>query len=78
MTDFFDPRCTGKTAFATKGGLPAPVLPAPLSWMVAPYTALTRRGRTFGAAILIPVTNAIEALNSKLRRAVRIRDLFPG
>jgi putative transposase len=27
---------------------------------------------------LIPVTNAIEALNSKLRRAVRTRGHFPG
>lgn len=29
-------------------------------------------------ASLIPVTNAIEALNSKLRRAVRTRGHFPG
>ena len=28
--------------------------------------------------ILIPVTNAIEALNSKLRRAVRTRGHFPS
>ena len=28
-------------------------------------------------AILIPVTNAIEALNAKLRRAVKIRGHFP-
>lgn len=34
-------------------------------------------GRDFGTAILIPVTNAIEALNSKLRRAVRARGHFP-
>ena len=31
-----------------------------------------------GTGILIPVTNAIEALNSKLRRAVRTRGHFPG
>ena len=31
-----------------------------------------------GTAIFIPVTNAIEALNSKLRRAVRTRGHFPG
>ena len=31
-----------------------------------------------GTAIYIPVTNAIEALNSKLRRAVRTRGHFPG
>jgi len=30
-----------------------------------------------GTAIYIPVTNAIEALNSKLRRAVRARGHFP-
>jgi putative transposase len=31
-----------------------------------------------GTAIFIPVTNAIEALNSKLRRAVRTRGHFPS
>jgi len=31
-----------------------------------------------GTAIFIPVTNAIEALNSKLRRAVRARGHFPS
>jgi hypothetical protein len=31
-----------------------------------------------GSALLIPVTNAIEALNSKLRRAVRTRGHFPS
>jgi len=31
-----------------------------------------------GTAILIPVTNAIEALNSKLPRAVRTRGHFPS
>jgi putative transposase len=31
-----------------------------------------------GAGTLIPVTNAIEALNSKLRRAVRTRGHFPN
>ena len=34
--------------------------------------------REIGTAILIPVTNAIEALNSKLRRAVRTRGHFPN
>lgn len=46
--------------------------------MVAPYATTARRGRNFGTAIFIPVTNAIEALNSKLRRAVRTRGHFPG
>ena len=31
-----------------------------------------------GTAIFIPVTNAIEALNAKLRRAVRARGHFPS
>ena len=30
-----------------------------------------------GTIIFIPVTNAIEALNAKLRRAVRTRGYFP-
>jgi putative transposase len=46
--------------------------------MVAPYTATASRGRNLDTAILIPVTNAIEALNSKLRRAVRARGHFPS
>ena len=33
---------------------------------------------TLAPPTLIPVTNAIEALNSKLRRAVRTRGHFPG
>jgi transposase-like protein len=33
--------------------------------------------RTSAPAILIPVTNAIEALNAKLRRGVKIRGHFP-
>ena len=32
----------------------------------------------FGTDPLIPVTNAIEALNAKLRRAVRTRSHFPS
>ncbi|WP_420404208.1 transposase [Nisaea sp.] len=32
----------------------------------------------FGTRNLIPVTDAIEALNSKLRRAVRTRGYFPS
>ncbi len=46
--------------------------------MVAPYTATASRGRNLGTAILIPVNNAIEALNSKLRPAVRARGHFPS
>jgi len=42
--------------------------------MVAPYAAgSSPAARTSAPAILIPVTNAIEALNAKLRRAVKIR-----
>ena len=46
--------------------------------MVAPYAAgSSPAARTSAPAILIPVTNAIEALNAKLRRAVRTRGHFP-
>jgi putative transposase len=47
--------------------------------MVAPYagTKMIPAERA-GTAIFIPVTNAIEALNSKLRRAVRARGHFPS
>jgi putative transposase len=45
--------------------------------MLAAYATSQRRGRTSAPAILIPVTNAIEALNAKLRRAVRARGRFP-
>jgi transposase-like protein len=31
-----------------------------------------------GTAILIPVTNAIESLHSRLRKAVRVRGHFPS
>jgi putative transposase len=46
--------------------------------MVAPYAASSSpAARTSVPAILIPVTNAIESLNAKLRRAVRTRGHFP-
>jgi putative transposase len=46
--------------------------------MVAPYAAgSSPAARTSAPAILIPVTNAIESLNAKLRRAVRTRGHFP-
>ena len=34
--------------------------------------------QNIGTGIVIPVTNAIEALNSKLRRAIRTRGHFPN
>jgi putative transposase len=47
--------------------------------MVAPYTKTSMVSAGISApATLIPVTNAIEALNSKLRRAVRARGHFPN
>ena len=46
--------------------------------MVAPYAAILETQPDIGTENLIPVTNAIEALNSKLRRAVRTRDHFPS
>jgi len=47
--------------------------------MVAPY-ARTIRSRPDRSAppTFIPVTNAIGALNAKLRRAVRVRGHFPS
>jgi putative transposase len=47
--------------------------------MVAPYAGKQPfpAGQA-GTATFIPVTNAIEALNSKLRRAVRARGHFPS
>jgi putative transposase len=46
--------------------------------MVAPYAAgSSPAARTSAPATLIPVTNAIESLNAKLRRAVRTRGHFP-
>jgi putative transposase len=47
--------------------------------MVAPYTktGMVSAG-TSAPTTLIPVTNSIEALNSKLRRAVRARGHFPS
>jgi putative transposase len=47
--------------------------------MVAPYAGTNMiPAERAGTAIFIPVTNAIEALNSKLRRAVRARGHFPS
>jgi transposase-like protein len=47
--------------------------------MVAPYAGTPRPPQPdeTGTAVYIPVTNAIESLNAKLRRAVRARGHFP-
>ena len=47
--------------------------------MVAPYAGTPRPSQPdeTDTEILIPVTNAIEALHAKLRRAVRARGHFP-
>jgi putative transposase len=47
--------------------------------MVAPYAGTPRASQPdeTGTAVYIPVTNAIEALHAKLRRAVRARGHFP-
>ena len=51
----------------------------PPSRMVEPYAAHKKRARPdVSIENCIPVTNAIEALNSKLRRAVRTRGHFPN
>ena len=59
-------------------GLPTLSAPgAPRPRMVAPYDYPIPAERA-GTAIFIPVTNAIEALNFKLRRAIRARGHFPS
>ena len=45
--------------------------------MVAPYARTALSQPDVGTGIVIPVTNAIEALNAKLRRAVKTRGHFP-
>jgi transposase-like protein len=47
--------------------------------MVAPYAGTPRPSQPdeTGTAVYIPVTNAIEALNAKLRSAIRTRGHFP-
>jgi putative transposase len=47
--------------------------------MVAPYAGTPRPSQPdkAGTRVCIPVTNAIEALNAKLRSAVRARGHFP-
>ena len=54
------------------------VLPVPLSRMLAAYTPVKNPGANIDTGIIIPVTNAIEALNSKIRRTVRTRGHFPS
>ena len=51
----------------------------PPSRMVEPYAAHEKRAQpNVSIENYIPVTNAIEALNSKIRRAVRTRGHFPS
>src|SRR5215471_727439 len=57
-------------------------LPAPLSRTVAPYashppTEWRGSGGTGSADIFTPVTNAIESINARYRRAVKARGHFP-
>ena len=46
--------------------------------MLTAYTLIRESKPNIGTKICIPVTNAIEALNSKIRRAVRTRGHFPS
>ena len=48
--------------------------------MVAPYAGTPRPPQPdeTGTAVYIPVTNAVESLNSRLRKAVRLRGHFPS
>ncbi len=51
----------------------------PSSRMVAPYAGTQPiPAEQASTAIFVPITNAIEALYAKLRRAVRARDHFPN
>jgi hypothetical protein len=60
-------------------GLPAPSCSRCLCPEWSHHTPRTREPQPdFGTKNLIPVTNAIEALTSKLRRAVRTRGHFPN
>ena len=60
-------------------GLPAPSCSRCLCPGCSQHTPRSGdRGRNIGTDHLIPVTNAIEALNSKLRRAIRARGHFPS
>jgi hypothetical protein len=55
---------------------PPSALQTPLSRLPGDYAPASQQARR-KARIGIPDTNAIEALNSKLRRAVRARGHFP-
>jgi putative transposase len=46
--------------------------------MLAAYIQIRKSGPDIGTKIFIPVTNAIEALNAKLHRAVRARGHYPS
>ena len=60
-------------------GLPAPSCSRCLCPGWSHHTPRARKPKPdFDTKNLIPVTNAIEALNSKLRRAVRTRGHFPS
>ena len=55
------------------------MLPAPLSRMVAPYAAIIPiAAGTKGAAILIPVTNAIERLHEEFKRRIKTQTVLPS
>ena len=55
------------------------MLPAPLSRMVAPYAAINHvAAGTEGAAIFIPVTNAIERLHEEFKRRIKTQTVLPS
>lgn len=52
------------------------VLPVPLSRMLAAYTLIRESGPNIGAEILMQVTNAIQSLNSVIRKSIKTRGSF--
>ncbi|MGB8525313.1 MAG: hypothetical protein WCD75_00415, partial [Rhodoplanes sp.] len=67
------------TAHRTRRPARTFVLPAPLSRMVAPYAAINLiAAGTKGAAIFIPVTNAIERLHEEFKRRIKTQTVLPS